>query len=74
MDSLYLRAARGLVREFHDPYTELYSPAEWVRAGGLLNGNISGIGVNLQVEPSGVYFKNGPPWNASRIGWGAHRR
>jgi carboxyl-terminal processing protease len=57
IDSLYLRAARGLVQEFRDPFTKLYTPAEWEQTEGSLNGSFTGIGVSLHVEPVGVYLR-----------------
>jgi carboxyl-terminal processing protease len=47
---LMARAAKGLVRELHDPYTELFTPRESDDFGRATNGRYGGTGMLLAEE------------------------
>ena len=47
--AMYEKAARGLVRELNDPYTELLSPKELKQFGTRTSGRYGGLG--MQIEP-----------------------
>ena len=45
--SLYERAARGMVKELNDPYSELFSPKELASFSQQTNGKYAGIGMQI---------------------------
>ena len=51
---LMARAARGLVKELQDPYTELFSPRESEEFSLGTNGRYGGTGMQLDEEEEGV--------------------
>ena len=61
---LYEKAARGLVKELNDPYTELFTPKQLEEFSRNTNGRYAGIG--MQIVKSGEYvvvdkvFPNSP--------------
>lgn len=46
--ALYEKAARGLVRELNDPYSELFTPKELASFSQQTNGKYAGIGMQIQ--------------------------
>src|SRR5258708_36260304 len=46
--ALYEKAARGLVKELNDPYSELFSPKELASFSQQTNGKYAGIGMQIQ--------------------------
>ncbi|MCA0375588.1 MAG: PDZ domain-containing protein [Gemmatimonadetes bacterium] len=52
--ALYERAARGVVRELQDPYSELLTPADLADFERTTNGNYSGLGVLLTPPVNGA--------------------
>jgi carboxyl-terminal processing protease len=53
-DELLARAARGLVKELQDPYTELFSPRESEEFALGTNGRYGGTGMQLDDEDEGA--------------------
>jgi carboxyl-terminal processing protease len=49
--ALYEKAAKGLVKELNDPYSELFSPKELASFSQQTNGKYAGIG--MQIEKQG---------------------
>jgi len=45
--SLYEKAARGLVKELNDPYTELFTPKQLEEFSRNTNGRYAGIGMEI---------------------------
>lgn len=45
--ALYEKAARGLVRELNDPYTELFSPKQMADFSRTTNGHYAGLGMEI---------------------------
>lgn len=45
--ALYEKAARGLVKELNDPYTELFSPKQLEEFSRLTNGRYAGLGMEI---------------------------
>jgi carboxyl-terminal processing protease len=45
--ALYEKAARGLVKELNDPYTELFSPKQLEEFSRTTNGRYAGIGMEI---------------------------
>jgi carboxyl-terminal processing protease len=45
--SLYEKAARGLVKELNDPYTELFSPKQMEEFARNTNGRYAGLGMQI---------------------------
>jgi carboxyl-terminal processing protease len=62
--SLYEKAARGLVKELNDPYTELFTPKQMEEFSRTTNGRYAGLG--MEILPVGGYvtiqkvFRNSP--------------
>lgn len=48
--AVYEKAARGLVRELNDPYTELLSPKEWKTFSTRTGGRYGGLGMSIQLR------------------------
>ena len=46
--ALYEKAARGLVKELNDPYSELFSPKELAAFSQQTNGKYAGIGMQIE--------------------------
>jgi carboxyl-terminal processing protease len=46
--ALYEKAARGIVKELNDPYSELFSPKELAQFSQQTNGRYAGIGMQIQ--------------------------
>src|SRR5258705_6662630 len=46
--ALYEKAARGIVTELNDPYSELFSPKELASFSQQTNGKYAGIGMEIQ--------------------------
>lgn len=68
-NELMARAARGLVKELHDPFTELFSPRESEEFARGTNGRYGGTGMLLGEEDDRVVtvqriFPNTPAYDA----------
>jgi len=46
--SLFEKAARGVVKELNDPYSELFSPKEFASFSQQTNGKYAGIGMQIE--------------------------
>src|SRR5919199_5407180 len=52
--ALYEKAARGLVKELNDPYTELFTPKQIAEFSRTTNGRYGGIGMEItEAGPGG---------------------
>src|ERR1700712_455644 len=62
--ALYEKAARGLVHELNDPYTELFSPKQMADFSRTTNGKYAGIGMEIirvnGYVTAGKVFPNSP--------------
>jgi carboxyl-terminal processing protease len=56
-NDLYEKAARGLVKELGDPYTELFSPKQMEEFTRNTNGRYAGLG--MEITPIGAYVTIG---------------
>ncbi len=56
-NALYEKAARGLVKELGDPYTELFSPKQMEEFTRNTNGRYAGLG--MEITPIGAYVTVG---------------
>lgn len=56
-NALYEKAARGLVKELGDPYTELFSPKQMEEFTRNTNGRYAGLG--MEISPIGAYITVG---------------
>ena len=56
-NALYEKAARGLVKELGDPYTELFSPEQMAEFTRSTNGRYAGLG--MEITPIGDYVTVG---------------
>jgi carboxyl-terminal processing protease len=61
---MYEKAARGLVRELNDPYTELLSPKELKQFTSRTGGRYGGLGMSIQLRDEQIVvervFRNSP--------------
>ena len=67
--ALYEKAARGLVKELNDPYSELFTPKQIAEFSRQTNGRYAGIGMEITPPQSGFVtvarvFPNTPAENA----------
>jgi len=67
-DSLFLRTARGVIKELKDPYASLYSPSELAAFTLRTDGKYAGIGVQLEEEGQLVAAARVWPGPAARAG------
>jgi carboxyl-terminal processing protease len=51
---LYEKAARGLVKELNDPYSELFSPKELASFSQQTNGKYAGIGMQIEDQQGAI--------------------
>ena len=52
--ALYEKAARGLVTQLHDPYSELFSPTELKRFSTQSTGRYGGIGMQIENQDGNI--------------------
>jgi carboxyl-terminal processing protease len=52
--SLYEKAARGLVKELNDPYSQLFSPKELASFSQQTNGKYAGIGMQIEDQKGAI--------------------
>jgi carboxyl-terminal processing protease len=52
--TLYEKAARGLVKELNDPYSELFSPKELASFSQQTNGKYAGIGMQIEDQQGAI--------------------
>jgi len=52
--ALYERAAKGLVKQLHDPYSELFSPAESRAFSRQANGRYGGAGMQIEQQDGDI--------------------
>ena len=57
-ESLYIRAAQGMIRELHDPFSELFSPKEAAQFSQAVNGQYAGVGISILPMPGGVVVQH----------------
>src|SRR6185436_4175003 len=50
-DDVYEKAARGLVRELNDPYSELFSPKDLKQFNSRTGGRYGGLGMLIAQDP-----------------------
>jgi carboxyl-terminal processing protease len=56
--AMYEKAARGLVRELNDPYTELLSPKELKQFGTRTSGRYGGLGMTIEPRDQQIVVAN----------------
>lgn len=56
--ALYEKAARGLVKELNDPYSELFSPKELAGFSQQTNGKYAGIGMQIVDQQGAITISN----------------
>ena len=57
-DAMYEKAARGLVRELNDPYSELLSPRESKQFSTRTDGRYGGLGMTIEPRDGGIAVVN----------------
>ena len=67
--AIYEKAARGLIRELNDPYTELFSPKDYKQFNTRTGGRYGGLGMTIELrDASIVVAKVFPHTPAERAG------
>src|SRR5688500_5391520 len=56
--AMYEKAARGLVRELNDPYTELLSPKELKQFTTRTGGRYAGLGMTIEPRDGSIVVQN----------------
>src|SRR4051812_23078856 len=56
--ALYEKAAKGLVKELNDPYSELFSPKELASFSQQTNGKYAGIGMQIEDQQGAITISN----------------
>ena len=76
--ALYEKAARGLVQQLSDPYSELFSPKQLQRFSTQSTGRYGGIGMQIDKQEESVVvvrvFPHSPAEGGRRRGRRPHRR
>lgn len=57
LSDVYEKAARGLVRELNDPYSELYTPKEYNTFNTRTGGRYGGLGMAIVADPITKFVK-----------------
>lgn len=57
-DAIYEKAARGLIRELNDPYTELMSPRDRKQFSTRTDGRYGGLGMSIQQQDQQIVVAN----------------
>jgi carboxyl-terminal processing protease len=57
LSDVYEKAARGLVKELNDPYSELYTPKELKQFNNRTGGRYGGLGMAIVADPVSKYVK-----------------
>ena len=52
--AIYERAARGLIRELNDPYTELFSPKDYKQFSTRTGGRYGGLGMSIELRDAAI--------------------
>ena len=53
-NQLFEKAARGLVQQLDDPYSELYTPAQLKRFSTVATGKYGGIGMQIEQQEGAI--------------------
>ena len=69
--ALYEKAARGVVKELNDPYSELFSPKELASFSRQTNGKYAGIGMQIEELNGGISISKVFPHTPAEAG-GVH--
>ena len=64
--ALYEKAARGLVKELNDPYSELFTPKELASFSQQTNGKYAGIGMQIEEQQGAITISTRLPAHAGR--------
>jgi carboxyl-terminal processing protease len=57
ISDVYEKAARGLVKELNDPYSELYTPKEYTNFNTKTGGRYGGLGMAIVADPVSKFVK-----------------
>jgi carboxyl-terminal processing protease len=66
--ALYEKAARGLVRELNDPYSELFTPKELASFSQQTNGKYAGIGMQIEDQQGAITISKVFPHTPAEAG------
>jgi carboxyl-terminal processing protease len=66
--ALYEKAARGMVRELNDPYSELFSPKELASFSQQTNGKYAGIGMQIEETNGSIVISKVFPHSPAEAG------
>ena len=66
--ALYEKAAKGLVKELNDPYSELFSPKELASFSQQTNGKYAGIGMQIENQAGAITISKVFPHTPAEAG------
>ncbi|MEP6992459.1 MAG: S41 family peptidase [bacterium] len=66
--ALYEKAAKGLVKELNDPYSELFSPKELASFSQQTNGKYAGIGMQIEDQQGAITISKVFPHTPAEAG------
>jgi carboxyl-terminal processing protease len=66
--ALYEKAARGLVKEHNDPYSELFTPKELASFSQQTNGKYAGIGMQIEDQQGAITISKVFPHTPAEAG------
>ena len=66
--ALYEKAARGLVKELNDPYSELFTPKELASFSQQTNGKYAGIGMQIEDQQGAITISKVFPHTPAEAG------
>ena len=66
--TLYEKAARGMVKELNDPYSELFSPKELASFSQQTNGKYAGIGMQIEDQQGAITISKVFPHTPAEAG------
>jgi carboxyl-terminal processing protease len=67
-DALYEKAAKGLVKELNDPYSELFSPKELASFSQQTSGKYAGIGMQIEDQQGAITISKVFPHTPAEAG------
>jgi carboxyl-terminal processing protease len=53
-DTLYERAALGVVKELHDPFSSFFTPSEFARFNNTMLSHYAGLGIQIRANTTGI--------------------
>ena len=56
-DTLYEKAALGVIKELHDPFSSFFTPSEFTRFNNTMLSHYAGLGIQIAADPTGIFVQ-----------------